>query len=86
MGLIHKYANVSGETYNDDGCAMSVSFVPGDYDTFMGELRDVTKGEFVFNAAGGSAASSEDDTVGEKKGKRGGGAGRGGRGRGRGKK
>jgi len=83
MGLIHKFATVSGDTYSSEGCTMNVAFVPGDYDTFFGELRDLTKGEYTFDVAGGAAASS--DTEPEKKGK---GRGRGGRGggRGRGKK
>jgi len=84
-GVIRKYAAISSENYTSDGCVMEVSIVPGDYDTFMDELRDVTKGDYQFEIAGGAAASTDEPEPEKGKGKRGGKGGRGGGGRGGGK-
>jgi len=94
QGIIKKFASISAESYNADGCVMEIAIVPGDYDTFMSELRDITKGDFQFDIAGGAAASTDEEPTpekgkGKRGGKRGGGAaprGRGGKAGGRGRK
>ncbi|ELR22518.1 rRNA metabolism protein, SBDS family [Acanthamoeba castellanii str. Neff] len=89
MGTVKKYAQVSGENYSSGAATMQVSIVPGDYDAFMTDLRNVTKGEFTFDVDGQSVATMEEEPGAGAKGGRGrggkaarGGGGRGGRGRG----
>jgi len=65
---------VCGENYSAQDCTMKVTLVPGDYDTFLQEMNNVTKGEFTFNVVGQESASEEDSG---NKGKRGKGRGRG---------
>lgn len=85
MGTVKKYAQVSGENYSSGNCTMQVSIVPGDYDAFMAELRDITKGDFTFEVDGQTAATMEQEPTTTKGGKGRGAnkaAGRGARGRG----
>jgi len=91
MGVIKKFAQVSGESYTGDNWTAQVSLVPGDYDIFMSDLRNVTKGDYNFDVDGQSVASMEESEQPKGKGKakpnRGGGAPRGGKAaRGRGSK
>jgi ribosome maturation protein SDO1 len=59
MGLVRKYCQVTGETYTSGNCVMQVSFVPGDYDVFMNDLKAATKGEFSFDVDTQISASTE---------------------------
>jgi len=70
QGIIHKYGNVSRENYTNEGCAMEISFVPGDYDAIMADLHKATSGTFTFDLPGQENAQAADD--GKGKGKKGG--------------
>jgi len=66
-GLISKSASIRRERYDDDGCIMDITLVPGDYDSLINDLNRVTKGEYTFDIDGGAMmASSEDSEKGEK--------------------
>jgi len=80
LGVIKKYCVIGQENYTEGSCAMEISLVPGDYDLFMQDLRDVTKGDFDFDIRGQFHA---DESGEEKKGKGKGKGGRGGGGRGK---
>eukprot|EP01090_Pellita_catalonica_P016191 TRINITY_DN4575_c0_g1_i1.p1 TRINITY_DN4575_c0_g1~~TRINITY_DN4575_c0_g1_i1.p1 ORF type:complete len:257 (-),score=51.65 TRINITY_DN4575_c0_g1_i1:1019-1789(-) len=68
-GIIHQYVSVDKEDWTSTGCTMQISLVPGDYDKFMSEMQNVTKGDFTFNIFGktGTTPSPAEG----KKGKRG---------------
>merc|ERR1712130_181694 len=51
-GAISKYVTVVNEKWDGEGCSMEVSLVPGDYDQFLTELNNITKGEFQFDVEG----------------------------------
>lgn len=53
-----------------------------DYDAFMNDLKNVTKGDFTFDVEGQSVATTENEGAPAKGKGRGGKGGRGGRGRG----
>lgn len=46
MPVAHKWAKVSGEQYNHEGVAMDLSIVPGDYESLVNELHNLTKGDY----------------------------------------
>lgn len=73
QGVIRKYCQINSENYDQDGVAMNVSFVPGDYDSLIGDLNTTTKGNFQFDVDGlqGAATSEADDEGKGKKGKKG---------------
>jgi len=77
MGVLSKLVSVEKESYNADGCVMTVSLVPGDYDILLSDLQKVTKGEFQFDIEGQEALKTADE-VDAAKGK--------GKGKGKGKK
>lgn len=48
-GVVHKWCTVLRENYDSKGCVYTVSLVPGDFDTFITDLTNVTKGDFTFD-------------------------------------
>jgi len=65
-GLITKSATIRRERYEDDGCVMDVTLVPGDYDSLINDLNRVTKGEFTFDVEGGAMMATSEDSEKEK--------------------
>lgn len=60
--VIAKYATEEGNRkYDEMGCIVSVSIVPGYYDKLMADLNSITKGETIFevDSLDGSSSSSE---------------------------
>ena len=65
-GVVSKYVTVINEKWGTEGCDMEVSLVPGDYDQFLSELNNITKGEFQFEVEGAGALSTEEEPAGKK--------------------
>lgn len=75
-GIVHKWCTVQRENYNSTGCVYTVSLVPGDYDAFIADMTNATKGDFAFDIgtenptsvkAAAAAASSSKNTRGRRK-------------------
>jgi ribosome maturation protein SDO1 len=47
--FLSKYATIKSDKYDHIGCTMEVGIVPGEYDTLLKQLNDVTKGDFEFD-------------------------------------
>jgi len=58
-GVISQYVKITNERWNNEGCVMEVSLVPGDYDALLAELHRITRGDFTFDVEGAPAATGE---------------------------
>lgn len=76
MGVISKgNTQILSQNYSANGCRVSLSCVPGDYDKLANDLNSVTKGECVIDI-GGSTSSKQDNKKSKRKKKKKGKGGR----------
>ncbi len=57
-GVLHRFATISSERYDGNGCQYEVSIIPGDYFTLLAELENLTKGDFSFEVEGEGPAEA----------------------------
>lgn len=67
IGTIKKYCTIKKENYDNEGCTLDCKIVPGDYDIFLKEMNNITKGEFQFDVVGSQSITKEEEK-GSKKG------------------
>lgn len=71
-GIIQKYCKILTQKFTVDGVKLHVEIIPGDFDVFIKQLNDITKGDFKFQITGANASTDEPKQDDSKKGKKGG--------------
>lgn len=62
MGIVSKWSTIQRQNWKTDGCEISISVIPGDYDIMMKELNDKTQGEVEFFTHGELKSASDSNT------------------------
>jgi ribosome maturation protein Sdo1 len=58
LQTVKKFSKIEKEDYDEKGCTMTISMIPGDYENFLIALNNFTKGDFDFNT--GSTIKEDD--------------------------